>query len=263
MHKGIAAYFIILVLLVIAAFYLYSSGSGGKHHTSTITTFTTVPGSNTTFTTTIAGGTSNSSTTTQSTSTVYYAGCVSGSPSVQIPNGNFSTGTYADWTEYGPGFGSAPLNLSNANNQGSYYAAPWNGYNGNYAATTYTTGTALQAGNLTSKPFSVTQLYLNFKIVSSASSSLYVEILRDNKSVIITHYNTYTSPPGIENPQSTFVNASIPLASFLCQNVSIRLVAGVTGSSELGKGYIAAGDFYLSKTPGTNLSQPANQTISG
>ncbi len=262
MHRGIAAYFIILVLLVIVAIYLYASNGGGAHTTSTITTFTTIPRSNTTLTTTISGNSTTSTSTTQTTSTVYYAGCVSGGGNVVIPNGNFSTGTYANWTATGPGFGSEPFNLTKANMQGAYYAAPWSGYNGVYMATTYTTGTALQAGNLTSRPFSATQLYLNFKIISSQSSALYVEILEGSKPVITTHYNTYVSPPGVANPQSAFVNASIPLATLLCQNVSIRLVAGVTGSSAQGDGYVAAGDFYLSKNPGTQLSQPVNQTIS-
>ncbi len=258
MQRGILAYVVILAILIVLAIYLFAThGGSGAQTTLTTTLFT-----NGTPTTSVGGnGTANTSSITFTTTTVYFASCISKNASVAIPNGNFSTGTYADWNATGPGFGSAPFNLTKANSQGAYYAAPWSGYNDTYAATTYNTGVALQAGNLTSEPFPVSQLYLNFKLISSQSSSLYVQILKAGKPVITDHYNTYVSPKNVANPQSTFVNASIPLGTLLCQNVSIKLVAGVTGTSSQGKGYIAAGDFYLGRNPALNATQPVNQTI--
>lgn len=256
MHRGILAYVIILVILILVAYYFYTS-SGGVNPPTTTSTISRSGGS----TTTIAEVNGTSSTTTATTTTVYYASCISTSSTVALPNGNFSTGTYANWTATGPGFGSGPLNLTEANTEGSYYAAPWSGYDGNFFATSYATGVSLQAGNLTSQQFEVSELYLNFRIISSQNSLLYVQILKGGVPVITAHYNTYVSPKGVDNPQSTFVNASIPLGTLLCQNVSVKLVAGVTGKSSAGSGYIAAGDFYLGKTPPKNVTQPVNQTI--
>jgi hypothetical protein len=257
MRKGIIVYVAVLVILVVVAYLLYN-----PHTRSSPTTTTTISGSvGTNVTSTVGGGQSNQTTTVANTTTIYYASCISTKATVAIPNGNFSTGTYANWSATGPGFGSKPFNLTSANSDGAYYGAKWSGYNGTFAATTYTTGISLQAGNLTSDPFAVSELYLNFKLVSSQSAQLYVQVLKDGVPEITAHYNTYASPKNVQNPQSTFVNASIPLGTLLCKNVSIKLVAGVTGSSSNGKGYIAATGFYLSKTPATNATQPVNQTI--
>jgi hypothetical protein len=258
-HRGVIAYFIILAVLVVIAAYLYfSEGSKVLPATTTVSA-----GSTTSVSTTVLPNTTAANTTTQSTTSIYFASCISKNSTVQIFNGNFSTGTYAGWNVVGPGFGAVPFNITKANADGAYYAAPWNGYVGSFVATDYNSGLALQAGNLTSDVFNASELYLNFKIISSASSLLYVQILENGKPVITDHYNTYVSPPGVANPQSTFVNASIPLATVLCKPVGIRLVAGVTGKSSEGTGYIAAGDFYLSKTPANNPTQPTNQTFGG
>lgn len=265
MHRGIAAYFIVLVILVLIALYLSGVFTGGNRAT------TTVPGggkhignttATTSLTTTVPGGVTSASTTTQTTTSIAFSSCLAKSATQSIPNGNFSTGTYASWNVTGPGFGSAPFNIINANQKGAYYAAPWSGYNGTYMATSFQTGVALQAGNLTSLPFTVTEPYLNFRIISQQNSLLYVEVLRAGIPVIVAHYNTYVSPPGVKNPQSTFVNASIPVSTLLCQNVTIGLVAGIVGKSSQGTNYIAAGGFVLSRSPAVNPTQPVNQTIS-
>ncbi|MDE1874058.1 MAG: hypothetical protein KGI04_02975 [Candidatus Micrarchaeota archaeon] len=256
MQRGVTAYIVILAILVIVAVYLFYFSNKGT--VTQITVTTTAGQSNTT---TIITNITSSSTSSAPTSTVYFAGCISKNATASIQNGNFSTGTYADWNVQGPGFGSAPLNITKANNDSSYYGAPWSGYNGSFFATTYNTGTALQIGNLTSNPFVASELYLNFKIISSQSSALYVQVLKNGKAAITTHYNTYASPAGISSPPSTFVNASIPLGTLICDNVSIKVVAGVTGTSTNGKGYIAVGDFYLGKNPATDTTQPVNQTI--
>jgi len=256
-HKGVLAYFIILILMIIGALFVYGFfGTGPSITTST----TTVPHNGTT--TTIHGGNTTITTTSPSitTTSVLFSTCMSKNATEKIVNGNFSTGNYFGWTASGPGFGSGPLNLDYANANGGYYSAPWNSYDGTYVATTYTGGLLFQAGNLTSKQFTVTELYLNFKIVSPQSSSLYVEILEKEKPVIITYYDTYIAP-GITDPQSTFVNASIPLGTMLCKNVSVRLVAGITGTPDMSSSYIAAGDFYLSRTPVSTPGIVFNQTI--
>lgn len=41
-----------------------------------------------------------------------------------IINGNLATGTYTGWNATGEGFGSAPLNLTSANNNMCYYGQP-------------------------------------------------------------------------------------------------------------------------------------------
>ena len=260
MQRGVIVYFVLFVVIAIVAAYLFLSR--GVSGTKTTTTTTVGGGNTSTATTSVAPNTSTTNTTTQSTTSIIYAGCVSKNATAQIPDGNFSTGTYAGWNATGPGFGTAPFNISLANQDGAYYAAPWSGYNGNYMATNYRIGVALQTGNLTSNTFVASQLYLNFKIISSQSAQLYLQILANGKPAITDHYNTYVSPPGNTHPQSMFVNASIPLGQLLCQSISIRLVTNVVGKSSQGVNYIAAGDFYMGKTPAMNLTQPVNQTFS-
>lgn len=264
MQRAIVAYFVILLLLVIVTLFLTGTIGGSKSQTTSIPT-TIQTG---TTTTVLHGGiTTTVTNTTQNATTSIVNICLSHEPTVAIQNGDFSTGTYAGWNVTGPGFGTAPFNIINANyninpNYTGYYGVPWSGYNGTYFATTYQTGAALQAGNLTSLPFEVAEFYLNFKIVSQQNSALYVEILEGGKPAIVTHYNTYSSRPGTNNSQSTFVNASIPIGTLLCHDVSIRLVAGVVGTSLGGTGYIAAGDFVQSALPAVNPTQPINQTFS-
>ncbi len=109
MHKGVIAYVIILILLIVFAYYMYVSSKSAVKPTHVVTTIPlNTSSSSTTVTTTI-----NSS-----LNKVAY--CLSSRPIVQLPNGNFSTGTYEDWnvTEYG--FSSAPLNLTWANKKGAY-----------------------------------------------------------------------------------------------------------------------------------------------
>ncbi|MGC8676538.1 MAG: hypothetical protein ACP5T3_03450 [Candidatus Micrarchaeia archaeon] len=218
------------------------------------TTTIKAPVSNSTKTTT-----NTISNTTSTTTISALASCISGLQEVAIPNGNFSTGTYADWNITGYGFSSEPLNLTNANKNGGYYGAPWSNYGNNtFAATTFQKGLAVQPGNLTSKPFLVTEPFLNFKIVSSQNNDIYVEILHNGKPAIVAHYNTYAAP-GNPNPQTTFENASIPLSTLLCQNVSIRVVFVATGLSTTQ--YIAVTGFYLSKTPTYTPGIVVNQTL--
>ena len=157
-------------------------------------------------------------------------------PAVPVPNGNFSTGTFADWNVSGPGFGTAPLNLTQANKNAGYYSAPWSNFGNNtFAATTFEKGLAVQPGNITSAP-----------------------ILHDGKPAIVVHYNTYAASSS--NAQSTFQNASIPLATLLCKNVSIKVVAIATGISTTN--FVAVTGFQLSKTPRATPGIVVNETFS-
>ncbi len=255
MQKSILTYITIFIIIVIVAAALY------QHYTSTSasTSSTTL---NSTSTTTLAShGTSTAEPVSLSTSTIKYSSCISPNAIEPIPGGNFSSGTYTSWNATGAGFGTVPFNLTYANEYGEYYAAPWSGYSGGYAATTYSRGLSVSPGNLTSSQFTVTEPYLDFKLISSQSSLLYVQVLSNGVPVITTHYNTYVSPTGVANAASTFVNASIPIASLLCKNVSIKVVAGITGSSASGKNYIAVTGFYTGSEPGNDVTQPVNQTI--
>jgi hypothetical protein len=248
-QRIIIVYFAILVVLVIVAGFLYTSNVAKRSATTTIPT-STVP--------TTSVQSANTSTTIESTTSVLFSSCLSKNATQPITNGNFSSGTWEGWNATGAGFGSAPFNLTNANNNHAYYTAPWSNYNGSFFATTYMNGLAVQAGNITSNSFRVNELYLNFKIISQQSLDLYVELLLNGKPKIVDYYNTYASTP---NATSTFANASIALGTMLCQNASIRVVAGITGKTSEGTNYIAVGDFIQSRNPVSNPTQPVNQTF--
>lgn len=194
-------------------------------------------------TTTLLPNTTNSSTTTVAP----YVSCLSTSPNVAIYNGNFSAGNYSGWTVQGLGFGSVPVNLLRANANGSYYGSPWSGASSDYAAMTYQGGTFRSTGNITSGQFEVTEPYLNFQIISAQSNYLYVEILENGKPFLINHYNTF-DVPGVVNAQSTFMNASIPVASLLCQNISVKVASGVVNTRNSRYTYIAVTGIHLSNT---------------
>ena len=253
MRNAIVLYILGLVFIVVAAMYLsgYLTG-GGK---TIITPITKTPGNGTNTTNTIL---QNS---TVPTTSVYFSQCQSKNATEEIPNGNFSTGTYSEWIANGVGFGSAPFNLTHANAVGAYYGSPWRGYAGNFVATNYEGGTEIQVGNLTSRPFVVTEPYLNFRIVSPESNLDYIELLEGGKTSKYW-YDSY-NVSGNTNATTTFVNASIPLldTTFFCQNVSIRIVADSPGASSI-LNYIAAGDFYLSKTPNSAPGILVNYSIS-
>jgi len=251
----IIAYVVGLVFIVVASLLLsgYLTG-GGPGKTTTATTSVPQNSTNVTSTTTM------SQNSTLPTTSVYFSQCQSKNATENILNGDFSTGSYYGWNATGPGFGSTPLNLTHANAAGGYYSAPWSGYAGSYVATTYQGGLSLQNGNLTSRPFEVTEPYLNFRIISPQSNQIYIEILQGTKSSKYW-YNTYNASNSA-NAASEFVNASIPLldTTFFCQNVSIRIVSGSVGTTS-NLNYIAVGDFYMSKTPKSTPGILVNQSL--
>ncbi|MCL5100782.1 MAG: hypothetical protein M1122_02410 [Candidatus Marsarchaeota archaeon] len=248
--KNTLVFIIVLIALVLVAVYVITSHNKTGPITRTITT---------TQTTTIENQTQTNQTANSTTTVGQSFDCLSNLPTMPIKNGNFSTGTYDGWNATG-GFGTNPFNLTQANIEGNYYNHTWEGYNGTYFATTYMGGISHYVGNLTSDPFLVTEPYLNFKIISPYNNLLYVEVYQDGVPFMRIHYNTYVS--GNKNAPSTFMNATIPLETLLCQNVSIKVTAGVAGATPSAvMDYIAVGDFYLSKTVAPNAVAPTNQTI--
>lgn len=173
----------------------------------------------------------------------------------QVYNGNFGNGKYTGWTVNGTGFGKAPLNITRANRLGSnqtntrnatecYIGQPWSNYNGTFFATTYTCGSSVSLGSITSSPFYADQEFLNFKIVSPDNNYIYVEILYNGTPYTIAHYNTFNSSLYV-NASSQFRNASIPLYNVFQKPISIRVVAGTLNQLT----YVAVGDFALSSRP--------------
>ncbi len=210
-----------------------------------------VPHTTNFFTTSTSTTTSTAATTlpptVPTTTIINYQGCLSSSLTQSVANGAFSTGTYADWTTNGTGFGSAPQNITYNNKNNDYYSSPWADYlGGTFFASTYAGGIGLTTGNLTSAPFEVTQPYLNFQIISPQNNNLYVELIKNGKPAIKAFYNTFGNSG---QNASTFFNASIPIASLLCSNVSIRVVADVLGGHGTQYDDIAVGGFYLGRTP--------------
>jgi hypothetical protein len=252
LHRGIVAYIVIfIILLILGGFFVFHPFGTQPSTTTTLQGGGQGNGKST------SGNINGSSTATStSTTTISYSTCLSSNATEPIKNGNFSSGTYAGWNTTGPGFGTVPFNLTYANENNEYYGSKWTGYNGSYAASTYHGGLTVEAGNITSAPFEVTEPYLNFKIVGGQTALNYVAIMQKNKTVFEAHFDTYA----VNNPYptSTFVNASIRIGRFLCQNVSIRVVGGVTAGSTQTQ-YIVVGDFHMSSasqsTPGIVTSQ--------
>ncbi|MDE1851444.1 MAG: hypothetical protein KGH69_02010 [Candidatus Micrarchaeota archaeon] len=259
MHKGVLVYAAILIVLVIVVIFgLYGVGGLKKGGNSTITTTAAGQGN---ITTTLGP---NQTSTTSTTTVPYtnYTSCLSSNSTESIANGDFSSGTYANWNASGPGFGSAPFNLTDANANGNYYNHTWENYDGTFFATSFQGGSSLQAGNLTSDSFIATEPYLNFRIISSQSALLYVEVLSEGNVVASAHYNTFNTSLS-KYYLSTFQNASIPLVGVLCKPVQVRVVAGVTnaGAGSSTYQYIAIGDFKMSKSPAQARGIVVNQTI--
>ncbi len=176
-----------------------------------------------------------------------------------VYNGNFSNGAYTGWNTSGKGFLTGPLNLTRANLPGNlscYEGVPWTNYKGSYFATTYTCGTSVAPGNLTSSAFYASESFLNFRIISPQNNFIYVEILYNNTPYIIAHYDTFNITLGA-NAQSTFRNASIPLVTVIDKPIQIRVVA----NTQIQENFVAVGDFTLANRPVQDKGIQANVTF--
>ncbi len=253
MHKGVLAYVLVLAVIIILTFVSLPRQQlpGGQASTTTVAkgTNNSITGENST------NSTGNSTNTTPPPTNK----CESLSNTTAIPNGNFGTGTFANWTVEGNGFGTNPTNISYANLNNLYFNTSWTNYKGGYFATTFQ-GFTVHPGNLTSDPFKVTQPYLNFQLVSPQNSDIYIEILSNGKPVLRTNYNTYAVAKGGAG-NSMFENASIPVQMFICQDIQIKIVTGVLSQRTTSNEYLAIGNFYLSKVPVKVEGIIVNQTI--
>lgn len=248
---GKKVFVVVIAVIIIAALVYYVEFSNKAHNIYTTQTTVQTNGLNTT---TLPPTTYVLPTTVNSTSSCIRSG------NTTLFNGNFGTGTYAGWNVTGTGFGSHPNNTEVLNSNGSYTSAPWTGLSaGDYFATTYKPGLSnIQPGNLTSDQFQVVSPYLNFKLVSPQNAGLYMAIIKNNKSVFVTHFNTYAT--NNSNAATMFVNASIPMAQFLCDNVNVRVVGTIVGTINTKNQYIAVSDFYQSNKQFTTAGIFVNHT---
>ena len=164
-----------------------------------------------------------------------------------VYNGDFGSGQYTGWSRDGAGWGDAPLNITAADENGCYLNRTWSNYNGIFFATTYTCGTSVAPGNLTSSAFYVNASapFLNFRIISPDNGGIYVEILENGTPEITVHYNTFNISQGIY-AVSTFNNASIPLSTLVNKVVQVRVVSATISQQQ---NFVAVGDFALSDRP--------------
>ena len=145
-----------------------------------------------------------------------------------------------------------------------YEGQPWSNYVGGYFATTYNCGVSVAPGNITSSPFLVGPAtpFLNFRVISPEDNNLYIELFRQTYSkgalvltpILIDHINTYNLTINAA-ASSTFANVSIPLTSYINQDLRIRVVAKSFYN------YIALGDFTLAKRPNQQKGVVMNITV--
>ncbi len=169
-----------------------------------------------------------------------------------VYNPAFSNGQFTGWNVTGSGFGGGPLNLTYANSNAvnCFYGSPWSNYQGTYFATTYSCGTSVTPGNLTSTAFRVDPKapFLNFQMISPDDSQIYVEVFQvGGNAMVIGHFNTYNISSG-PNSSSTFANVSLPLTTLANKVVKIRVVAGTVQRQR----YIAIGGFAMANLPHTD-----------
>ncbi len=228
MESIIPIILVVVVIVIIAASVLYFGiGSSAKttHKSNTIKNSSVTTNALSSSTT----STVKSSTTTASQQTY----CLSNSPTERGGNWNFSYDSYYNWNVTGNAFGTAPTNFTKANDNGSYFRYAWSNLAETYYATSFSKTKPIGFGNLTTT-FLVDKRYLNFQLISTNNSRIYVEIIINGQPSIVKHYDT-------GSPYDQFVSEYINLSDYTCQTVKFRVVS----DAPAGQDFIAIGDLYL------------------
>lgn len=184
-------------------------------------------------TTTLHSNTISTTSSSTATTSIPINYCLSNASVVEGANWNFSEGTYYNWNLTGNAWGTGPINITKANNNGTYYTNPWADYATSFFATTFRKSQPIGTGNLTTT-FIVDKPTLYFSIISSGDPKIYVEIILNGTPVIVQHYNT-------GNGYYIFNQESISLANYTCHTVQLRVVQQIGDTQK----FIAVGDFYL------------------
>ena len=162
---------------------------------------------------------------------------------VPVPNGDFETGTYEHWVAEDIAFGTAPSDMDAENRQGTFFGAPYTGYHGRYAASSFIPRHEAGAiGTLTSDEFTIAKPYLEFLVTGAESGQLYMEVWVGG--AMVKHY-------GPKNSGTDFMRVSLDVSPWVGRTARIKVVDSTPNRPW---GYLEVDDFYMTDAPSVTPS---------